>query len=124
MKKFLLISTIALATGCTQMQKDVAKTVLDVARNACDLYATQHGLSVKDVCDTEEKLRPFVDGYLASAQAAGAARTASMSGAGATTCPECPKCAEPAPAPAETPSPAPAPAAPAEAPAEAAPASK
>lgn len=111
MKKLILLLALPLV-GCTAAQKEVAKTVLDIARNACDLYATQHGLSIKDACDTEEKLRPFVDGYLASAQAAGAARTAGMSGAGAG-CPEAPAAEAPAPAPAEeakTPEPKPAPA--------------
>lgn len=81
--KYVPIVLAALTLGCTAAQKNIAKTVLDVARNACDLYAAQNGLSVKDVCATEEQLRPFVDGFLAASQAAGSARTAAMSGAGA-----------------------------------------
>jgi len=93
----LILALAALVlTGCPQF-KPWARTALEAARHACAAYAEQTGLSFKDVCDTEEKLRPFIDSILA-AQAAAAAKGA----AGACKCPKCeeaPKPAAPAPKP-------------------------
>lgn len=77
MKLVTLITLLALS-GCTLAQKEVAKTVLDIARNACSLYAAQTGVTVQDVCATEEQLRPFIDSILAAQRAAGAQRTAGV----------------------------------------------
>jgi hypothetical protein len=115
-----LLATLAIAalalvlTGCAQF-KPLARTALEAARHACAVYAEQTGVTFEDVCDTEEKLRPFIDSILAAQQAAAAQ--------GATgACPECPDCEKaPEPAPEAKPAPEP-PAAPATATPEAAPA--
>lgn len=130
MKKLLLVSIFATLPACTAQDKAIARTVLDVARNACELYATQAGLTAKDVCETEEQLRPFIDSILA-AQAAASAQRAGTCGVGAqkaapTPTPPTPAptastaVPAPAPAPATTPTPTPPPA-PAPVPAPAAP---
>jgi 2-oxoglutarate dehydrogenase E2 component (dihydrolipoamide succinyltransferase) len=115
----LLVALFALSTGCTAANKAVARTVLDVARSACDLYASQAGLSISDVCATEQQLAPFIDSILA-AQAAASSQRAGGCGAGASApapsaAPvEAPAAPPVAPAaPAATPAPAAAPAAPA-----------
>ena len=78
MKKLATLVALIALSSCTLAQKEAAKTVLDVARNACSLYAAQTGVSVQDVCATEEQLRPFIDSILAAQRAAGAQRTAGV----------------------------------------------
>lgn len=62
-------------TSCTPGQKQVARTVVDVARTACELFAVEQaqkqGVSseqlVRQLCTTESDLRPWID-HLLSAQ--------------------------------------------------------
>jgi len=77
----ILCLTALVLSGCAQL-KPWAKTAIEAARHACAAYATQAGLSFKDVCETEKQLRPFIDAILAAQAAHGAARC--------PTCPECP----------------------------------
>lgn len=97
MKKLIAPLVVAVAlSGCATI-KPIAKTVLDVAREACGFYASQTGFSFEDACATEKQLRPFIDAILA-AQAAAAAKPTG-------TCPECAAC----PTPKEEPKPNPVP---------------
>jgi len=81
MKKLIPLILLLSLSGCGAIQKEQAKTVLDLARNACALYATQAGLTVKDVCETEEQLRPFIDSILAGHAAAAAQRAGTCNAA-------------------------------------------
>jgi len=111
-----IAAALTVLTGCPQI-KPFARTALEAARHACAVYAEQTGVSFKDVCETEEQLRPFIDSILAAQQAA-AAQAAGAAGA----CPECPECEKaPEAAPEAKPAPEP-PAAPATAAPEATPA--
>lgn len=72
MKKLTALTTVVLAltfTGCPII-KPIARTVIDLAREACSMYAEQTGFSVEDACKTEEQLRPFIDAILAGQAAA------------------------------------------------------
>lgn len=115
MKKiFLLIAIVWLTAGCAQF-KPIARTVVDIARGACEMFAAEQGLSISDVCATEKQLQPFVDGLLAAKREHGVTH-------GVERCADAPEAAptaEPTAAPEAAPAPAPAPAtAPAPAPAE------
>ena len=106
----LLLVVALLTTGCANF-KPIARTVLDVARAGCEMFAAEQGLSISDVCATEKQLQPFVDGLLAAQRQAGVTREAH----GAQRCPDAPApsatpVAPPAPEAAPVPAPAPAPA--------------
>lgn len=97
MKKNLLIALLVLPlSGCAEW-KPIAKTVVEVARGACSLFAEEQGLSFKDVCETEEQLRPFVDSILSAKQIAAAKRMGI-----AAPAPDC-SAQTPAPAPSAVP---------------------
>lgn len=72
-KNILLVLLVLPLSGCAE-GKFIAKTVVEVARGACSLFAEEQGLSFKDVCETEEQLRPFVDSILSAKQIAAAKR--------------------------------------------------
>jgi len=72
----MLFLLVALVSACTPAQRQTARTVLDVARGLCMLsQAEKLGVSPEDVkealCDTEEKVRPWIP-HVLGAQRAGA----------------------------------------------------
>jgi len=103
------IGMMFLLTGCATF-KPLARTALEAARHACAAYAEQTGVTFEDVCDTEEKLRPFIDSILAGHAAASAQAAAGATGD--AKCPETPKAPEAAPEPKTAPEAPPAPATP------------
>ena len=110
----LLAVLVILATGCGSF-KPIARTVLDIARAGCEMFAAEQGLSLSDVCATEKQLQPFVDGLLAAKRQHGALRGAT----GAERCSDAPASSAatvtpPEPAVVPAPAPVPAPATPAE----------
>lgn len=77
----LMVGMLSLAAldlpGCA-MVKPVIRAVDDIARDACQLFATGHpdqlgGVSPAEFCDAREHLEPFIDHILSGQQAAGAA---------------------------------------------------
>jgi hypothetical protein len=100
MKKLTALTTVVLAltfTGCPII-KPIARTVIDLAREACSMYAEQTGFSVEDACKTEEQLRPFIDAILAGQAAASKQREGTGACGPATTAtPSAPPVAPPAP---------------------------
>lgn len=116
MKKIvLLIAVVAMTAGCGNF-KPIARTVLDVARAGCEMFAAEQGLSISDVCATEKQLQPFIDGLLAAKRQHGATHgvercadvPAEAPAPEATATPEAAPVAAPAPAPAPAAAPAPA----------------
>jgi len=55
--------------GCAEL-KPIARTALDIARAACEMFAVDNKdlvrLSPKDFCEQEENLQPFFDSILAT----------------------------------------------------------
>lgn len=118
MKKYAWLFAVLGLVGCAWLQenKDTIKTVLDIARMACEMQAGQTGLNAKDVCATEKQLRPYTDAILAGQSAAAAARSTegcpkAPTGEVQATAPSAaPVASVSAPAPAAVPSEVPAPA--------------
>jgi hypothetical protein len=75
MKTLSLLALVSVA-ACAEA-KPVARTVNDVARQACEVAFSEQelpqGLSVKDLCKTHEDLQPFIRSILAAKQQVGAA---------------------------------------------------
>ena len=75
MKTVLVLSVVSVL-ACAEV-KPVARTVNDVARQACEVaFGAQElpqGISVKDLCDKQEDLQPFINSILAAQQQVGAA---------------------------------------------------
>jgi hypothetical protein len=79
---FLLVCLSLSAQSCASA-KPVARTVSDLAQDACSLFfAEKQGLSVEDAarafCSTHEKVKPFLDELLAAQERAGAKASAAL----------------------------------------------
>lgn len=74
MKKLIVITAGLTLAGCSGV-KPVARTVNDIAREACELFfAEQQGMSIdvaRDVCAAREVVDPFIREILAAQKAAG-----------------------------------------------------
>lgn len=81
----LLVAAVA---SCDPQSKSILRTVVDVARSACELFAAEQGLSVSDVCAKEEQVRPFVDSLLAAKRGTGLDRKPACPEASSSTAPE------------------------------------
>lgn len=79
MKKLVLASVVTFLVGLTlpgcSGVKPIARTVNDIAREACELFfSEQQGMSIetaRDVCAAREVLDPFIREILAAQKAAG-----------------------------------------------------
>lgn len=71
--KLVLVVCGVVLSSCSA--KPIARTVNDVAREACELFfAEQQGMSIdvaRDVCAAREVLDPFIREILAAQKAAG-----------------------------------------------------
>lgn len=74
MKSLFLIAFVS-GVSCAEV-KPVARTVNDIARDACEVAFSEQelpqGVSVKDLCKTHKDLQPFIDSILAAKQQVGA----------------------------------------------------
>lgn len=70
-KILLLISITTVFAGCTGV-KNVVRSVNDVARQLCELTASEAGQSPKDWCNVRENLDPFIREVTAAQSAASA----------------------------------------------------
>lgn len=66
--KYILPIILLSLTGCNQV-KSVLRSTHDVAKDLCTLYhAEKQGIDLKkaakDICENEEKLRPWLDHVL------------------------------------------------------------
>lgn len=74
MKKLIVIAIGFSVAGCSGV-KPVARTVNDIAREACELFfSEQQSMSIdvaRDVCAAREVVDPFIREILAAQKAAG-----------------------------------------------------
>ena len=130
MKRLVLVLVVLLA-ACTATQRQVARTVVDVARTACELFASEQAGKqkadpeklVRELCATEADLAPWIDSLLSANRLAAAKGGPAPCPAQAPAPPPGPGAVEaPKDAPASPPGAAPASPAPTAAPAPATPA--
>lgn len=68
----IVVGGLLIGSACTTAQKATAKTAADVAAEACHFAFGEHpeelppGVSIKDFCEAEEHLLPFVDSILSA----------------------------------------------------------
>ena len=71
------LTTLVLLLATSGCWTQAAKTTLDVARIACDQAFGEdelpQGLTLEDICRTQEDLQPYIRRLLAAKQAVGAA---------------------------------------------------
>jgi hypothetical protein len=62
--------------GCAWFgqNKQAARSVVDVARLACEQWAAEMGAEAQTACATEKQLRPFIDSLFAAKRRASAIR--------------------------------------------------
>lgn len=79
MKKLTAVAVLSLALPACSGVKPVARTVNDIAREACELFfAEQQGMTIeiaRDVCAAREVLDPFIREILSAQKAAGTEAT-------------------------------------------------
>lgn len=74
-KTFSVVCAVVVLSGCAAGLKPAARTVDDVATQACEQQlfgqAQAQGVSVRDVCRAKAVLQPFIDAILSTGQTVG-----------------------------------------------------
>jgi hypothetical protein len=75
MGRLTWIAVVVLVAGCG-LFKDGVRTIIDIARDACELYVDKHegltALTPEDFCELRDNLDPFVRGLTSMQETAGA----------------------------------------------------